>query len=99
MCKRARSSGEINFLASPVIGAGVPVPRFHQLFLLARGKGQKTPEDWAQFVWSLLSAQGHRLIKEGKTLDSAEDNIAELTRQAVEFADKRLPVLKGLGIA
>ena len=43
--------------------------------------------------------QGQRLLKEGKTLETAEANLAELTTQATEFADKRLPILKALQIA
>jgi hypothetical protein len=37
--------------------------------------------------------------KEGKALESADENIAELTARAQEFADRHLPVLKALGIA
>ncbi len=35
-----------------------------------------------------------RLIKEGKTLETPEDNLAELTAQAEVFQDKLLPILK-----
>lgn len=54
---------------------------------------------WAQVVWTILQAQGQKLLKEGKTLETAEENMAELTRQAEEFAQKRLPILKALQIA
>jgi SAM-dependent methyltransferase len=96
---KARSSNELNCLASPVTGGGVVVARFHQLFLLARQHGFKPPQDWAGFVWNLMAVQGQRLLKEGKALDSAEENLAELTRQATEFAAKQLPILKALQIA
>ena len=95
---KARSSNELNYLASPVTGGGVTVPRFQQLFLLAKQHGHKQPQDWANFVWNLLAMQGQRLIKDGKTLETPEDNLAELTRQAIEFAEKRLPILKALQI-
>lgn len=95
---KARSSNELNYLACPVTGGGVTVPRFQQLFLLAREQGHNQPQDWAHFVWTVLAAQGQRLVKEGKALDAAEDNLAELTRQATEFAEKRLPLLKALHI-
>ncbi len=36
--------------------------------------------------------------KEGKTLDTPEENLAELKAQAVTFAEKQLPVLKSLQI-
>jgi hypothetical protein len=50
-------------------------------------------------AWQLLSAQGQRLIKDGQALESAEENLAELTRQAQAFAEQRLPLLKALQIA
>jgi SAM-dependent methyltransferase len=95
----ARASNEIAYLASPVTGGGVTVNRFEQLFLLARSQGIKQPEAWGQFVWNILNAQGQKLVKEGKTLESAEENIAELARQANAFSEKRLPVLKALQVA
>ena len=95
----ARSSSDIAYLASPVTGGGMTVHRFEQLFLLARSQGHKTPESWAQSVWNALNAQGQKLIKEGKALESAEENLAELTRQASDFAQHRLPILKALQIA
>ncbi len=94
----ARGSNDINCLASPLIGGGVPVSGIQQLFLLARSVGGKTPADWAAFVWQLQSSQGQRLSREGKALETAEENIAELTRQAEEFLEKRLPVLQVLRV-
>ena len=96
---KARSSNELNYLASPVTGGGIAVPRFQQLFLLARQQGHKQPQDWAGYVWSVLAMQNQRLLKDGKTLETPEDNLAELTRQATEFAEKRLPILKALQVA
>jgi methyltransferase-like protein len=95
---RSRFSSEITFLASPVTGGGIAVNRFQQLFLLAMRNGKKDPQDWASEVWSVLAAQNQRLLKEGKTLESAEDNIQELVNQANDFARKRLPILKALEI-
>jgi hypothetical protein len=96
---RARGSGDIAFLAAPVTGGGVSVARFEQLFLLARAQGRKQPTEWAQYVWQVVSSQGQKIVKDGKTLESAEENIAEITQQAKTFAEKRLPVLRALGVA
>lgn len=96
---KARGSSDISYLASPVIGGGMAVGRFEQLFLLALAQGKKQPAEWAQMVWQLVQAQGQKLVKEGKALDTAEDNLAELTQQATVFAQKRLPILKALQIA
>ncbi|WP_353485340.1 class I SAM-dependent methyltransferase [Haliscomenobacter sp.] len=96
---KARSSNEIGFLASPVTGGGVGVGRFHQLFMLALQQGKKKPEDWAAFVAQILTAQGQKIVKEGKPLETAEEHLAELTAQAHEFTVKQLHILKALQIA
>jgi len=93
---KARSSNEISYLASPVTGGGITVPRFQQLFMLAASQGHKMPQDWAQYVWHLLSLQGQRIVKEGKTLNTPEENLAELGEQARTFADRDLPIFKAL---
>ncbi|MDG1107343.1 MAG: class I SAM-dependent methyltransferase [Burkholderiaceae bacterium] len=98
LMNKSRSSGEVNYLASPVTGGGISVGRFHQLFLLAISQGHKQPAELAKFTWDLLKIQGSKLVKEGKTLETPEENIAELTTQAEEFATKRLPVLKALQV-
>lgn len=99
LCDQARGSADISYLASPVTGGGVTVNRFQQLFLWARSKGQPQPAEWATFAWNTIAAQGQRLVKDGKTIESAAENLAELTSQANAFADKQLPILQALQIA
>lgn len=99
LIQRARSMNDIVHLASPVTGGGVMVPRFEQLFMLARSHGMTTPQQWADFTAKLLSSQSQRLLVEGNTLATPEDDRAELLRQAQEFADERLAMLQALGIA
>ena len=96
---KARSSSELNYLASPVTGGGVPLGRFQQLFLSAQKQGLKLPGEWADAAWQTLNAQNQRVIKDGKALDSAEKNLAELSSQASSFADQKLSVLQALQIA
>jgi SAM-dependent methyltransferase len=95
---KARSNNDLTYLASPVTGGGVAVGRFHQLFALAIQQGKKKPEDWAAFVAQILASQGQKIVKEGKPLETSEQQLAELTSQAHEFANKQLPVLKALQI-
>lgn len=96
---KARGSSDITTLASPVTGGGINVGRFQQLFLLAISEGKKEPAEWAQMVWQTVAAQGQRLVHEGSTLESAEENLTELNIQATLFAEKHLPILKALQIA
>ena len=45
---------------------------------------------------AVLSSQGQKIVKEGKTLESDDENIAELTGQAQTFLDKQMPILKAI---
>ncbi|TFH75451.1 methyltransferase [Gammaproteobacteria bacterium LSUCC0112] len=96
---KARSSGDILYLASPVTGGGIFTSRFNQLFLLAISNGRKQPQDWAKFVWDILLIQGHKLLRDNKIIESEEENIKELNSQATVFGEKILPILKALQIA
>jgi len=98
LIRRARGSQDITYLSSPVTGGGFAVNRFQQIFLLARKAGHKTPDDWAIFTHEILNAQGQGLVKDGKPLGSDEENLAELKRQAGEFAEQVLPVLRALEV-
>ena len=98
LIEQARDSADVTYLASPVTGGGIPINRFQQLFIAAHKLGRKQPRELADHVWSLLSIQGQRLLKEGKTIEDAEENITELTAQAQAFVDKQIPILKAMQI-
>jgi SAM-dependent methyltransferase len=93
----ARVRQDIPYLASPVTGGTIAANRLEQLLLLGRAKGGKTRADWAKFAWEVLKSQGQNLVREGNQLEGEEDNIAELVERA-EALEKRLPILKALGI-
>ncbi len=95
--KLATHSGEVGHLASPIIGGGISANRFEQLFIRSIGQGKKTPAEWTQDAWSLLSVQGDRLLKEGKLLESADDSLAELGKLAAAF-EERLPILRAMEV-
>jgi hypothetical protein len=95
---RARISGEVTWLASPVIGAGVQVGRFEQMFLGARAKGHKKPAEWAEDAWRTLSQQNQSIIKNGEVLKTAEANLEELNLQARALAGDRLTLLQRLKV-
>lgn len=99
LCRLARHSNEVGYLASPVTGGGVPATRLQQIFLLARASGLAGAAEWGAFAWNILAAQNQRLIKDGKLLETSEENLAEIQLQAQSFATGRLPLLTALGIA
>jgi hypothetical protein len=96
--ERAVFSNEVSFLASPVMGAGVPLGRIQQLFLRSISRGKRTPQDWALDIWPVMEAQGQRLMRDGKPIQTGAENIAELATMGQEFAQKRLPILEALGV-
>jgi len=96
--EKARGSTDITYLASPVTGGGITVNRFQLLFLLAINQGEKLPAEWAAFTWQILAVQGQKIAKEGKSLETPEENLAELNLLATAFASKQLPILKALQV-
>ncbi|MDA8562616.1 methyltransferase regulatory domain-containing protein [Luminiphilus sp.] len=100
ICKRAAGSNDVAYLASPVTGGGVLVYRIEQLFVNAIiDDPGHSPEDWAHVAWEQLKSVNEKLVKDGKPLESDEENIAELTLKAQKFAGKALPILRALGVA
>jgi hypothetical protein len=78
----------VGHLASPVIGGGIPVSRYGQLFLQARADGLKTPAEWASAALQCLAGQGAKVVKDDSILRSGENNLAVLIRTARERGTK-----------
>ncbi|MCS6959980.1 MAG: class I SAM-dependent methyltransferase [Pseudanabaenaceae cyanobacterium SKYGB_i_bin29] len=87
-------SAQLSFLASPTLGTGVQVNRVEQMFLLAMAN-QKSPVD---FAWQILASQNQKMIVEGKTLETPEENITHLKKAWEQFTSNRLPLLQRLGV-
>ncbi len=81
----AEQSDDIAVLASPVTGGGIAVSRLERLFLAAMRAGVREQGAWCDRASTVLGA-------------SAPPR-SELERLAASFAQNRLPVLAGLGIA
>jgi SAM-dependent methyltransferase len=92
----SRDSNDIQALASPVTGGGISVDRFAQLFLLARQN--QHPDPPAQ-VWQTLSSLGQQVVRDGKPIETPEENQTELRTRYAAFLKDRLPVLEQLGVA
>ena len=98
LCQRAENSTDIAFLASPVLGGALSVGRFQQIFVQSYKSGKEDVDGLVKDAWGILEAQNQRLLKEGKTLETPEENINEFKSMATEFLEKRLPILKALQI-
>jgi predicted O-methyltransferase YrrM len=93
--QRAMVNGDINYLASPVTGSGVPVARLEMLMLLAAQRNA----DPVKFVWQVIGSQGIRLVVDNKRLETEAENLAELGKRHEQFVAERLPLLQSVGIA
>ncbi|MFM6991660.1 MAG: class I SAM-dependent methyltransferase [Rhodoferax sp.] len=95
---KSRASGDVLYLTSPVTGGGVAVGRFAQLFMHLHLQHKTPPAQWPEQAWALIKGQSQKLLKDGQTLTTDEDNLAELAEQAKHFVDKQWPLLKALHV-
>ena len=98
ICERAKYADEIQFLASPVTGGGIVLNRFERIFIAAIFDGLNNVEEIAKYTWKVFQSQGQSLISNGKPLTTAEENIAEFSKNLKPFLENRLPVLKTLKV-
>jgi len=92
LCEAARGTGEVQFLASPVSGSALRVPRVAQLFLLAQAQGLTQPQQWAEFAEQALQSTA------AEGANAGVPGLLELTAQAQRFATLQWPVLRSLGM-
>lgn len=95
----SRAENTLKYLACPLTGGGVAVNRFDQLFLLAMKNGLRKPEQLAGFAWEQLCRTRQKLVIDGKTLETEEENLADLQKRAEGFERDRLPILRLAGMA
>ena len=95
---KARVSGDISCLASPVTSAAVAVDRVRQLFILAMENASNNEEELAAFAWAVISSQGQKVILNGAPIDSADENLKELAIRAEKFLSLDLPLYQSLGV-
>ncbi|MEW5420685.1 methyltransferase regulatory domain-containing protein [Amorphus sp. 3PC139-8] len=96
--ERAKDSSDLNWLCSPVTGAGIHVSRAFQLFILGLYEGRSETRDLAEYAWNILSSQNQRIVKNGKPIIETADNLVELEERASKFTEELLPILKMLRV-
>ncbi len=90
--KQVQFGGNLQALASPVIGSGFPVERLEQLFFVAY---QQKLEP-VSFAWEIMENWGYKFKKEGEIIQAPEDNKAQLEERVQWFLKFRLPLFKKL---
>ena len=97
--RTVRGAEGLSNLAAPAIGGGLPVTHAELLGVLAMHENPKAdPAQIATFGWATMEQSGQRLMKDGKGLQTKEENLAELEAQLTMFVSAKLPIWKQLGI-
>ena len=85
---------DVNVLASPIIGEDCSLAESINSLSWRLWKARNLPKDWAAFAWEHLQQIGQSLLRDGKAVNSEEDNLAELNRLAEEFKSKGLKLAR-----
>jgi hypothetical protein len=88
---------ELNFMASPLLGSGIAVPRLPQLLMHAMQQHPKADATAiGSAVWALLRASGQGLVKDGKPIEGDEASVREITERLAEWRKSQQPIMKRL---
>jgi SAM-dependent methyltransferase len=90
--ERAATHDRLQALACPVTGGAVGVDRVEQLLLRALANGEEPPAS----AWTALEKAGHRLLRDGRLLETPKQNLMELEERWQRFRQRRLLLLQGL---
>ncbi|PAF49546.1 hypothetical protein BKH41_02465 [Helicobacter sp. 12S02232-10] len=93
--EKVKAGVQIPILGSALIGKGIAMGRFKQLFFISRLEGKTSPEDYAKDALEILERRNEKIIKDGKILETKEENFKELQTQAIEF-EKNLSFYRNL---
>ena len=96
--ERALLTQEGDCLVSPVTGGGIHAPHICLLFLNATDQGLDTAPALSQYVWEFLESAGERMLKDGKRIESRQDNLALIEPLAKRFLATMLPMLKAMQV-
>jgi SAM-dependent methyltransferase len=94
----AKSNSDISVLACAVIGGAIPVPYLDQLAMLMLSEGKTTTAEIESGIWNLLKQQNRRLIVQGKTLDTEEENRKEIQNSIESFMHHKKTMYTSLGL-
>lgn len=99
VAERLRSGEALGFFAAPAVGTGIVATYVEQVICLAVFETPDMPiERITGFAWDIMRKTGRRLLKDGRTLESADDNLAELAVQLATFMSQKAPMWRQLGI-
>lgn len=96
LLKNSLVSEDIAYLVSPVTGSAIGFNRINKIFLYLITQGEKNPKKWVEKTWGYLSKMGHKLVKDGKQVESEADNLTRISEMTEDFIKTTLPICKKL---
>lgn len=99
VARRALLGEAYRYLAAPAIGNGLAASDVELAAFDPMSREKITGvDDLAQAIWARFRGVGRRLMREGKPLNTEEENLAELRTRAQAILDGKAPVWRQLGI-
>jgi len=96
---RIRHGEVLGHIAVPAAGTGIQASYVDLVAILALAQGMKPdPKEVARFGWSLMQRTGQRMVRDKASLETPEDNIAELEAHLQRVYARQLPVWKALDV-
>jgi SAM-dependent methyltransferase len=94
----ARYGDDYQALASPLLGNGISANFIERLIYLCIAQNPRKIDiaAIARQIWPVIANQGRRMTKEGKALETEEENLAELTEQIKTITAVKLPIWQQL---
>jgi SAM-dependent methyltransferase len=97
---RARYKDEYQVLCSPLLGNGQSATLIERLVyaIWPEHSAEIDAAHMARDIWKIIVRQGRKMIKDGKTLQTDEENIAEIASQVREVLEVKVPLWRALKI-
>jgi SAM-dependent methyltransferase len=95
---QVRYTTDYDYLASPLLGNGVPANLIERMVYWALGPKTQA-SDLSLItgkVWALMRSQGRKMLKDGAALQTDADNLAELGQQVQVIMEQKLPIWRQL---
>jgi SAM-dependent methyltransferase len=98
LARHVRYNDEYQALCSPLTGSGLTTNMFERLSfgVLSQAKGNVSVDEMTALVWQHVKALGRKMTREGVTLESDEENLAELRPNIEKILRSKVPVWKQL---
>lgn len=89
---------QLPYLISPLTRSAINVDHVTHLLVAATQQHGDDTDKCAEFAWNILEKNNRLLIVDGKTLNTTEENLAEMKKRAQRFAEHTRGIYKTLQV-